>query len=343
MTENNLPHHIDLFLRQALIGGNRVPVVWGGNFELLQMLHEQADVDVGEWGEATDGIIEIESLDKVNEVPYAARYMKCSEAAQSACDSEPRFCSKCWIARSDGVTPTTSQLEKPRGQVKWHPGWRKHQLIGRNIAFGLLQALQAAVDIFSEGVMGGPPLDEDLWHVTDYYENIREKVKNLGAEHGQCHTIKDQLPERMCSVPMKARTQYTPRANFHETSLTSIIKPASNGYVPKNEIKALYDGPDAHNDCFDLPDDAIDVYNIVVGRRRLEEIEQPYDHDEINELTNFNIHNYINTTRSLQESIEPGKGWEVFGEPQGYCDGTYSQSCGIQADNECVLYGHHDA
>ena len=46
--------------------------------------------------------------------------------------------------------------------------------------------------------------------------------------------------------------------------------------------------------------------------------------------------------RSLQEEVVPGKGWEVWGEPQGYCDGTYNAICGIDTDNECVLYGHHD-
>jgi hypothetical protein len=76
MTEGNLDH-IDIFYRQALLGGNRVPVVWGGPFELLKMLHEEADVDVGEWGLATDGIIEVESAEQANDVPWAARFMKC--------------------------------------------------------------------------------------------------------------------------------------------------------------------------------------------------------------------------------------------------------------------------
>jgi hypothetical protein len=40
--------------------------------------------------------------------------------------------------------------------------------------------------------------------------------------------------------------------------------------------------------------------------------------------------------------IIPGKGWEVWGEPQGVCDGTYDAVCGRSTDNECVLYGHHD-
>jgi hypothetical protein len=187
---------------------------------------------------------------------------------------------------------------------------------------------------------GGPPLDEEQWHVTEYYENIRNKVKNLGKDKGVCHKIEGTLPARMCNTPMKAKTQYTPRADFHETSLTSIIKPTPDGYVPKNEKKALYEGPDAHNPCFDLPDGAIDVFNIVAGRRRLDALEfsEPV---ESNTVGSSNTHSSIANNRSLEE-IVPGKGWQVFGEPQGYCDGTYSAICARQGDIECALYGHHD-
>jgi hypothetical protein len=154
MTENGNQDHIDIFLRQGLIAGNRIPVVWGGTFELLQMLHEHADVDVGQWGAATDGIIAVESVEQAKSVPWAARYMTCTEEAADLCKEEPRFCSTCWIDREDGIKPEKDQLTSPKGQVKWHPGWRSHQLTGRNLAFGVLQALQAAVNIWNEGVMG---------------------------------------------------------------------------------------------------------------------------------------------------------------------------------------------
>ncbi len=49
-----------------------------------------------------------------------------------------------------------------------------------------------------------------------------------------------------------------------------------------------------------------------------------------------------NSARSLDEKIVPGKGWQIFGEPQGLCDGTYNAVCGRSADNECVLAGHPD-
>ena len=138
----------------------------------------------------------------------------------------------------------------------------------------------------------------------------------------------------------KARTQYTPRANPEETSLTSIIKPTAEGYIPKNEIPALYDGPDAHNTCYDLPEDAIDVFDVVSARRRLLYSKRL----DKKALVPRNI--YLNSTndRVLAETdIVPGKGWEIFGEPQGYCDGTYNAVCALQADSNCVLYGHHDA
>jgi hypothetical protein len=153
MTEGQ-SEHIDVFYRQALLAGNRVPVLWGGPFKLLKMLHEEADVDVGEWGSAMDGIPEVESVQQAQDLPWAARFLKCKPEAQDICKEEPRFCAKCWIDREDNIVPETKQSDHPAGQVKWHPGWRPHQLMGRNLAFAILEALQAAINIWTEGVMG---------------------------------------------------------------------------------------------------------------------------------------------------------------------------------------------
>lgn len=338
MTETEAKH-IDIFFRQAILAGKRVPVLWGGRFELLKMLHEEADVDVGEFGLATDGIIEIESLEQAKDVPWAARFMKCKPEVEDICKEEPRFCAKCWIDRKDNITPEAKQLDKPRGQVKWHGGWRVHQLTGRNIAFGVLEALQAAINIWTEGVMGGPPLDDDLWHVTDYYENIRNKVKNLDKSLGSCYEMDGDIPTRFCNTPMKARAQYTPRANPNETSLTSIIKPTADGYVPKNEKTLLYEGPDEHNTCLDIPEGELDVFNVVTGRRRLNE-ESPIDGSRVVSST---APESTPVNRVLTDGIIPGKGWEVWGEPPGLCDGTYDANCGRWTNDECAMSGHHDA
>mmetsp|Transcript_17057 Transcript_17057/g.47915 ORF Transcript_17057/g.47915 Transcript_17057/m.47915 type:complete len:918 (+) Transcript_17057:96-2849(+) len=374
MTEKGDLDLIDLFLRQGLLSGDRVPVVWGGNFEVLRHLHENADVDVGEVGTGMDGVIMVESEAQAKTIPWAARYMACADSAKDLCTTEPRFCAKCWIDRDDGVKPTTGQRDSPRGQVKWHPGWRSHQLQGRVLAFSVLDALSAAVNEWSEGTMGGPPLADDAWHVTDYYNNIRTKLRNLNDGH--CKSISDKLPERMCTVPMQARTQYTPRANPEQTSLTSIIKPTSDGWVPKNNAELLYTGPDAHNTCYDIPDGELDVYAVVAGRRRHRNLEAGHEDEngttprrlditpaltpQHNLSTDGNVGNSNTQSstdtlyatddteakrqhRQLDDAIVPGKGWGVFDEPAGYCDGTFDAVCALQADNECALYGHHDA
>mmetsp|Transcript_2940 Transcript_2940/g.6591 ORF Transcript_2940/g.6591 Transcript_2940/m.6591 type:complete len:329 (-) Transcript_2940:1116-2102(-) len=148
----------------------------------------------------------------------------------------------------------------------------------------------------------------------------------------------------------QAYTQYTPRANYYETSLTSIIKPAADGYVPSNDKKALYEGPDAPNKCFDVPKDSVDVFNVVTGRRHLNEEEFPLpSHLQASiaqpDLSHKQVQVALNSTfqRHLEDAIIPGKGWEIWDEPQGLCDGTYNAVCNRYTKSDCVLYGHHDA
>lgn len=369
MTEPGFDH-FDLFVRQAMLGGKRVPVIWsaGQRFSVLKKLHEEADVDVGEFGRGMLGIEMTTSEEQAKTLPWAVQYMACDSENADVCKSQDRYCAKCWVDREDGVKPEEPQQEKVAGQVSWHPGWREHQLQGRVIAFAILEALQSAVQEFSDGTMGGPPLADDYWHVGDYYENIQTKLKNL--KDGECYKIKEKLPERMCNTAMQGRSQYTPRANSDETSITSILKPADKGYVPTNEKKALYEGPNAHNECYDIPTGEVDVLAVVSGRRR-----------QLNELpfTALHVSTSMSTptnptevaTKSLAEAtkklrkeedcnqlgntsnitqqqhrnlanIKPGKGWEIVGEPQGYCDGGYYSTCSRDTNHPCVLIGAHD-
>lgn len=359
MTEKMYKSHIDIFFRQGLIAGKRVPVIWsaGNNFELLKMLHEEADVDVGEYGSGWDGIPFTESEEQVKTLPWAVQYLKCDPDHQDVCKNHNDYCTKCWVPRDDGVKPKAEQLEHMGGQVSWHPGWRQHQLQGRVIAFSVLEALQQAVQQFSEGTMGGPPLADDYWHINDYYENIRTKVKNLDPALGYCHEVKGDLPERVCTTPIKGFSQYTPRFNFDQTSLASIVKPSKDGYVPHNDKVALYEGPDAHNSCYDIPDGEVDVLAIVSGRRRnLHELPffpfnvskseldkmQPPHWKARKTLAKQPLEADNQQHRSLSD-IQPGRGWELVGEPQGYCDGSYYAICKRDTDDECILGGHHDS
>lgn len=371
MTEKGSPNHIDLFFRQGLIGGKRVPVIWsaGGQFSILKKLHEECDADVGEFGRGSFGIEPTTSEEQAETLPWAVQYMKCSDDAKDVCKKHPLYCAKCWVDREDGIRPEEPQNEHFGGQVSWHPGWRQHQLQGRVIAFSLLEALQQAVQLFSDGTMGGPPLADEEWHVNDYYNNIREKVKNtkMDPEVARCFQG-EGLPKRVCTTPMRAVSQYTPRANFNVTSLASIVKPAADGYVPKNNKVALYEGRNAHNECFDIPEGQIDVLAIVAGRRRNLQQEVPLNFTKPTTnvrrttsvkrrtKTKATSETYVPARRLSQPSpeqeqqqhrnldeIKPGRGWELVGEPQGYCDGTYDAVCSRDTHHKCVLAGHHDS
>ena len=136
---------------------------------------------------------------------------------------------------------------------------------------------------------------------------------------------------------VQGRTQYTPRAQPDERSISALIKPAPDGFVPRNEKVALYEGPDVHIPAFDVPEGAIDVVAIVENRRRRLELS-----NERKQSLDVSQSSPSRATRSLSDEIVPGKGWQVFGEPQGFCDGTYEAVCGRSTDNDCILSGHHD-
>ena len=137
-------------------------------------------------------------------------------------------------------------------------------------------------------------------------------------------------------------TQYTPRANPEKTSITSILKPTVDGFVPANERIEAFEGPDPPNPCMQIPEGEVDVYGIVAGRRRMSE-------DDEFQIRSTEIRHRLEAHQvsralqaqntSLESDISPGKGWEVFDEPSGYCDGTYNTICGRDTDYMCVLQG----
>lgn len=150
---------VDLLYRQALLSGKKVPVIWGGDFSTLRTLHQEADVDVGDFGWATGGLLVTESEEKVKALPPCVRYMKCTPEAKDLCDNNPnKFCTQCLIPRDDNSVSKElfdSIRDKPLGQEEANAiGWQLHQLIGRNLAFAVVDAMQEVLQIWSDGTMG---------------------------------------------------------------------------------------------------------------------------------------------------------------------------------------------
>ena len=318
--------------RQALLSKNKIPVIWGGNFEVLRFLVEHAAADVGAWGNGMDGIKETTS-ENFSTIPWAAR---CLKPVGDACASEPLFCTQCWIDRDDVDASLFTQPMSmaPPGQDGSNPGWRAHHLLGRTIAYGVLDALQVAVQQFSDGTLGGPPLDEDYWHVTEHYNNIREKANGIKADQGTCGQMTDLFPARVCTTPMRGATQHTPRTNPQETSISSLVKASPSGYIPKNTERPMYYGDDVHNTCYDVRE-GIDVYTVASARRLATADASDALEDQVRNSQS------PPSLRRL-DAVATGEGWEVRGSRAGRCDGEYNSICGRESYNTCPLAGYHD-
>jgi hypothetical protein len=69
---------------------------------------------------------------------------------------------------------------------------------------------------------GGQPLDESFWHVTEYYDIICNKVRNLDKSLGECYKIEESLPTRMCHTPMKVNLHSLQRRSVFVSTTNSV-------------------------------------------------------------------------------------------------------------------------
>jgi hypothetical protein len=201
MTEKGKFPAEEIFARQAILGGIKVPVVWGLEPPVLKMLHG-LDVDIGYLGSNSAGLTLVENFEDLETVPWAARYLKCSNALDKAFCKSQKYDTTCWINRTD-FTPTTDQRDIPSGRAGWHPGQSEHKLTGRNIAFTILRALHEVLTTWSEAE--GQVLPESAWHVSSDYENTRSKVKALAPNDSLCKKYEELGLLFFCKFPFKVR------------------------------------------------------------------------------------------------------------------------------------------
>jgi hypothetical protein len=336
MTEKGAVH-LDVLARQALMGGDRVPMLLGGHRDVLTTMHNLADADVGEvagWGAAYSGIPKSINATQVETLPWATRYIDCDKEFNKECRAQS-YMGKCWYDRPDFTPP--KQNAEPGGRAKWHPGNRFHQLTGRIITFPVLRALSEAITMWMDAEDYALP--DDAWHVTDHYNNIRSKLASLNTTSTGC--FDQPLPDGICKYPLHGRTEFTPRATPEKTSIRSLIKPGC--YVPTPN-KNIYDPPDVRNPNLDAPEGTVDLIGIVENgidflpnRARIDSISKERRMVE-------HVHRKMDSHRELSNpDINPGQGWGLnsFSAPDN-CDGSYDSFCGRDKSNTCLLYGHND-
>ena len=222
----------DIFVRQAFLAGKRMPVIWGsGNRPQLLWWHENTGIEVAEligYKSGERGLRETVDMVQVNDVPWAVRFMNCGPAVRSECKAL-RYNTTCWIPRDD-VQPPVEQIKLVKGRAGWHPGNREHLLEGRILAVNILYATLKAIRTWKE--TDGYAIEDSAWHMTDHYENIKEKLAAIiSSKSGACYDTK--LPSRVCDLPMQGRSEYSPRYNPRETSIRSLIK--EDCVIPEEE------------------------------------------------------------------------------------------------------------
>jgi hypothetical protein len=332
----------DMFMRQALLAGKRVPILFdmGNGKGTLDNLHREVGAHVG--GVATD----IALLPKFKNATIDF--------------DEKKYSAKCWTARTD-VKPDVEQNQGFGGQASWHPGNWVHQSTARKLSLVFLHALDEAFAIWETAASAdGNPLHGKYWHLRDEENAIRDAVMKANATATGCGQLFSLAP-RLCNHPMRGAGEWTPRNDPYHSSIRNLVKPAPSGYVPGiitlEEIS--YRGRDPHIPSQRLPKGEVDVGLIARSlppqdgndgrvralsssmprRRRMER------YREGNPTFSGGRRAY---SRFLDSIVPPpgkiisGEGWTVQGHPSGFCDGTSNSVCYRQKSSNCLMSGHND-
>jgi hypothetical protein len=329
MTEKE-PAALDVFARQAILGGNKVPVLWGLLGGIAKHLSLDFDADVGTAGRGTFGIPTAETLEQVEAMPWASRYLKCGSDINQIC-KENKYIGHCWDDETHpDVVPPTKQLSAPSGQAGWHPGNRSHQLVGRILAFTILQSLKEGLKEWNEAE--GYVFPDEKWHVTSWYENIRSKMENLGPDFGSCKELEKHDLDWTCKYPVKARTEFTPRAYPSMSNIRTLMRPEMAKLVPEPD-PPLYEPPEKFNQDLHPPPGAIDLLNIVEAGVDFRSTLNP----------DYSADYYKKPTFANEAKIPLGKGVGLVTKAgDQYCDGTVDSFCGKGSDENCLLAGTND-
>jgi hypothetical protein len=213
-TEPDDDRAVDVLARQAILGGLKVPLLWNLRPNVSATLETMANVHVGQFGTTVPplGIPTTTTQgDEMNQTIWAARFLNCgtNETLRATLCRPHEFNGTCWLPRSD-FRPTKkaqadslphSKLSSADSDLEDYPGFRHHQLRGRTIAFTLLQALEEVLTLWANAE--DLVLPDEVWHVSDYYETTRAKVRSLDPMNSGCGLMEDHGLGFLCNYPFQ--------------------------------------------------------------------------------------------------------------------------------------------
>ncbi len=364
MTEGNAAH-IDLFNKQGLMNGERVPIIMAQHQYNLM-----AETGGKAWfgnGRAMPIMPETKDLDQVLTLPFLTRYQNCTKGVDLCWGKVEKYDNTCWVHRSD-VKPYFADRAagmSARGRAGWHPGWREHRIASRTDAILFLSAFKRAFDIWEEGIKKeGFPLAEKYWHVGGTYEDIRRTFETYvnGEAKGTSECEKGLAPldlDVICRKGSNGISSFRPINLGDGNGLVGHMKASPSGYLPSSPTKAFYNGPDLFPLSWKIPKGEIDVHAIAIATN----YEAPFnehlfddnpDDDKVEDAeagrllrtkTTQEIDpslNQVGEDRSLQEvQVVPGEGWgiELPGTDPEYCDGSPQSECRPAG---CLVAGTND-
>ncbi len=285
------------------------------------------------------------------------------------------------VSRIQDYTPTTAQNPLVGGAASWHPGNRIHKRRGRMIAIAILRSLAYALDRWEAlGSESGYPIPEEHWHVTEYYENIRqratkipgcfgdvwpigkkrelEEVEGRGNDVGRKLDGGDFWPGRICDIPLQGRSLWGPRYDPMASSLLSIMRPNVFGDVdPGMKTNAYMAGPvylpPDRPAPWTVPPDISEPFapSIAAARRLAANQDEDGGYGRLLRSSvrsrDFHRVRHREAARALNVSVDndaitPGLGIQVNWGIPGVCDGSSHHWCGKTAASNCLMEGTQD-
>ena len=110
----------DLFYRQMLLTGHRVPILldMGGGKPIMDMVHKESGAHVGGVTLGTPSMLATtKSVEQAETLPFALRHLFCDKGVSTCTDRDHKYSAKCWTDRVD-VEPPTKQNEGYGSQGK---------------------------------------------------------------------------------------------------------------------------------------------------------------------------------------------------------------------------------